>query len=492
MAQPQDEPGPRNLLAERRAKLERLRGAGIDPFPHTYPGRVEIAAVRTAHGGLRPGEETEASYRIAGRIAARRGHGKAAFLDLADGSGQIQLHSRADILGDQKHEQLVGLDLGDIVGASGTAFATRRGELSLRLSGWTLLAKSLRPPPEKFHGLADVETRYRRRELDLIANPEVREFFRLRSRIVAEIRRWLDDRGFVEVETPVLQPLYGGALARPFTTHYNALERDYYLRIATELYLKRCVVGGIEKVYELGKDFRNEGLSPKHNPEFTMLEWYEAYADYEDTAKRFEQLVATVAERVLGTTKLEHDGAEIDLAPPWRRVTLRDAIHDRTGLDLAERPSREQLAAALGREPDEAEGWGKLVDGVLSKLVEPALVQPTFVRDYPVELSPFAKRHRTEAGLVERWEAVIDGIEIANAFTELNDPDEQRRRFEQQAEEFRRGDVDAQPYDEAFVRALEQGMPPTGGVGFGIDRLVIVLAGARSIREVVLFPAMRD
>ena len=487
-----DEPGARNLLAERRAKLDRLREAGVDPFPHEFPDRTEIAAVRAAHEDLRPGEEKDASYRVAGRIVARRGHGKAAFVDLADGTGQIQLHSRSDVLGEEQHERLVALDLGDIVGVDGTVFATKRGELSLRLTDWTLLAKSLRPPPEKFHGLADVETRYRRRELDLIANPEVRELFRLRSRIVAEVRRWLDNRGFIEVETPVLQPLYGGALARPFTTHYNALDRDYYLRIATELYLKRLIVGGLERVYELGKDFRNEGLSPKHNPEFTMLEWYEAYADYEDTAKRFEELVATVAEKVLGTTKLDRDGAEIDLAPPWRRLSLRDAINDRTGLDIAAQPSREQLAATLGREPDETEGWGKLVDDVLSKLVEPALVQPTFIRDYPVELSPFAKRHRSDPALVERWEAIIDGIEIANAFTELNDPDEQRRRFEQQAEELRRGDVDAQPYDEAFVRALEQGMPPTGGVGLGIDRLVIVLSGARSIREVVLFPAMRD
>jgi lysyl-tRNA synthetase class 2 len=490
-AEPADEERSSGILAERRAKLERLRASGVDPFPHTFAGRTEIAAVRAAHEGLRAGEETDASYRVAGRIAARRGHGRAAFLDLADGSGRIQLHSRADIVGEGSHETLVGLDLGDIVGVDGVAFKTKRGELSLRLTDWTLLAKSLRPPPEKFHGLADVETRYRHRELDLIANPEVRDLFALRSRTVAEVRRWLDDRGFLEVETPVLQPLYGGALARPFTTHYNALDRDYYLRIATELYLKRCVVGGIERVYELGKDFRNEGLDPKHNPEFTMLEWYEAYADYDDTAKRFEELVATVAERVLGTTVVEREGVEIDLAPPWRRLTLRDAIHDRTGLDIAAHPSREELAAALGDEPDPASGWGKLVDDVLSKLVEPALIQPTFVRDYPVELSPFAKRHRSADGMVERWEAIIGGIEIANAFTELNDPDEQRRRFEQQAEELRRGDADAQPYDESFVEALEHGMPPTGGVGFGIDRLVIILSGARSIREVVLFPAMR-
>jgi lysyl-tRNA synthetase, class II len=491
-AGPADEERSSGFLAERRAKLERLREAGVEPFPHAYPDRTEIAAVRAAHDGLRPGEETDARYRLAGRIVARRGHGRAAFLDLVDGSGRIQLHSRADIVGEAEHDALVGLDLGDIVGVEGLAFKTRRGELSLRLTGWTLLAKSLRAPPEKFHGLADVETRYRRRELDLIANPDVRELFALRSRTVAEIRRWLDERGFLEVETPVLQPLYGGALARPFTTHYNALDRDYYLRIATELYLKRCVVGGIERVYEIGKDFRNEGLDPKHNPEFTMLEWYEAYADYDDTARRFEELVATVAERVLGTTVLEREGVEIDLAPPWRRLTLSDAIRDRTGLDIAGRPSREQLAAALGGEPDPAAGWGKLVDDVLSKLVEPALIQPTFVRDYPVELSPFAKRHRSAEGMVERWEAIVGGIEIANAFTELNDPDEQRRRFEQQAEELRRGDADAQPYDEAFVEALEQGMPPTGGVGLGIDRLVILLSGARSIREVVLFPAMRS
>jgi lysyl-tRNA synthetase, class II len=490
--EPTDAERPHDLVSERRAKLERLREGGVEPFPHAYPGRTEIAAVRAAHDNLRPGLETDDAYRVAGRLVARRGHGKAAFLDLVDASGRIQLHSRADVLGEAGHEGLVGLDLGDLVGAEGTVFATKRGELSLRLTGWTLLAKSLRPPPDKFHGLADVETRYRHRELDLIANADVRELFALRSRTIAEIRRWLDERGFLEVETPVLQPLYGGALARPFVTHHNALDRDFYLRIATELYLKRCVVGGIDRVYELGKDFRNEGLSPKHNPEFTMLEWYEAYADYDDTARRFEELVATVAERVLGTTRLEREGAEIELAPPWRRITIREAIRDRAGLDIADRPSREELAAALGREPEATEGWGKLVDDVLSKLVEPALVQPTFVRDYPVELSPFAKRHRTEEGLVERWEAVIGGIEIANAFTELNDPDEQRRRFEQQAEEIRRGDADAQPYDEAFLEALEHGMPPTGGVGFGIDRLVMILSGARSIREVVLFPAMRS
>jgi lysyl-tRNA synthetase, class II len=479
------------FLAERREKLERLREAGIDPFPHSFEGRSEIAAVRSAHGGLEAGAETEDRFRVAGRIAARRGHGKAAFIDLVDRSGRLQLHAREDVLGPDSLELLVGLDLGDIIGAEGVAFATKRGELSLRVDAWSLLAKSLRPPPDKYHGLEDTETRYRRRELDLIANPEVRDMFALRTRVISEVRRWLDERGFVEVETPVLQPLYGGALARPFTTHYNALDRDFYLRIATELYLKRCIVGGIERVYELGKDFRNEGISPKHNPEFTMLEWYEAYADYLDAAERLERLVADVAESVLGTPRIERAGGEIDLTPPWRRTTLREAIREQTGLDLAERPSREELAAALGREPDEAEGWGKLVDDVFSKRVEPELIQPTFVMDYPVELSPFAKRHRSEPGLVERWEPIVGGIEIGNAFTELNDPDEQRRRFEQQAAELQRGDQESQPFDEGFLEALEQGMPPTGGVGVGIDRLVMLLTGARNLREVVLFPALR-
>ena len=480
------------MLAERREKLERLREAGVEPFPHAFTGRVDIAAVRAEHEGLEAGAETDSACRVAGRIVARRGHGKAAFLDLADGSGRIQLHSREDVLGPERHELLVGLDLGDFVGVDGKVFATRRGELSLEVMDWALLAKSLRPLPDKFHGLGDVETRLRRRELDLIANPEVRERFVLRSRVVSAIRRTLDGWGFLEVETPVLQPLYGGALARPFTTHHNALDRDLYLRIATELYLKRLIVGGIDRVYELGKDFRNEGISQKHNPEFTMLEWYEAYADYNDNAARLERLVSEVALEVLGTTKVRHGDAEIDFAPPWRRLTLREAIRERTGVDIAAHVTREALAEAMGTDPDPDEGWGKLVDGLLSKRVEPELLQPTFIVDYPVEMSPFAKRHRDEAGLVERWEAFAGGIEIGNSFTELNDPDEQRARFEQQQQEIARGDEDAQPYDEAFVEALEQGMPPTGGVGLGIDRLVLLLTDAPNIREVILFPAMRE
>jgi lysyl-tRNA synthetase, class II len=496
MSEPQQQEQPQDLsqvLEDRREKLERIRAAGIEPFPHGFSDREDIAEVRAAHQGLAAGAETDSRHRVAGRIVARRGHGKACFLDVRDGSGQIQLHARKDVLGDEAYELLVDLDLGDIVGAEGTAMATRRGgELSLSIDHWRLLAKSLRPPPDKFHGLEDAETRFRRRELDLIANEESRRAFRVRARTISEIRRWFDEHGFVEVETPVLQPLYGGALARPFTTHHNALDRDFYLRIATELYLKRLVVGGIDRVYELGKDFRNEGVSHKHNPEFTMLEWYEAYADYEKTAHDLEMVVAEVAERVLGTTKVQRGDTEIDFKPPWRRITLRQAILEKSGIDIAEHPTREALAQAMDTEADPTEGWGKLVDGLLSRDVEPGLIQPTFIFDYPVELSPFAKRHRTEEGLVERWEAFAGGVEIANSFTELNDPDEQRRRFEEQVAEGKRGDEEAQPYDEAFVEALEQGMPPTGGVGLGIDRLVMMLTGAKTLREVLLFPAMRS
>ncbi len=473
---------------DRRAKLERLREQGVDPFPHAFPGVQASGSVHAAHGELEAGDETDTSYRVAGRLAARRGHGGSAFLDVVDRSGRIQVQARRDVLGEEPFDRLVSLDLGDIVGIDGTAFRSRRGELSLRATSYTLLAKSLAPPPDKFHGLEDTETRYRRRELDLIANEEARELFILRSRVVAAIRRWLDGRGFLEVETPVLQPLYGGALARPFTTHHNALGRDLYLRIATELYLKRLIVGGLERVYELGKDFRNEGLSPKHNPEFTMLEFYEAYADYHDIAAELEELVSFVAAEV-------GYAGEVDFSAPWRRVTLREAIEEKTGVDVIAARDRDALAAAAaerGIELDPAETWPRLVDDLLSKHVEPALRDPTFVLDYPVELSPFAKAHRSEPGLVERFECFAGGMEFANAFTELNDPDEQRARFEEQRRHTAQGDDEAQPYDEDFVRALEQGMPPTGGIGIGVDRLVMLLSGRNSIREVVLFPAMRD
>jgi lysyl-tRNA synthetase class 2 len=477
-----------DVFADRRRKLEALREDGIDPFPHAYGGVAPIASVRAAHGDLQPGDETDSGHRVAGRLSARRGQGKMAFLDLVDRSGRIQLQARVDELGAENMERLLSFDLGDLIGVDGTAFMSRRGELSLRVTSFTLLAKSLRPPPDKHHGLSDVETRYRHRELDLIANEDVRELFITRARVITAIRRFLDDEGFIEVETPVLQPLYGGAAARPFTTHHNALDREFYLRIATELYLKRLIVGGLERVYEIGKDFRNEGVDTTHNPEFTMLEWYEAYADYNDIADRCERLIAHVA------AAIGYDG-ELDFTPPWKRETLAGAVLDRTGIDILALREREALAAEMrskGLEVPEGASWPQLVDALVSEHVEPTLVQPTFLMDYPVELSPLAKRHRSIEGLVERFEPFAGAMEIGNAFTELNDPDDQRRRFEDQKRLAAGGDEEAQPYDEPFVEALEQGMPPTGGIGIGIDRLVMLLTGRRSIREVVLFPAMRD
>jgi lysyl-tRNA synthetase, class II len=476
------------VFADRRHKLEALRDAGVEPFPHAFLGAEPIAAVRAQHSALAPGEETQAEHRVAGRIAARRGQGRMAFLDLVDRSGRIQLQARVNELGEEGMRALLELDLGDLIGIDGTAFSTRRGELTLRVERFELLAKSLRPPPDKHHGLRDIELRFRHREVDLIASEEVRELFITRSRVIAAVRRFLDAEGFIEVETPVLQPLYGGAAARPFTTHHNALDRTLYLRIATELYLKRLIVGGLERVYELGKDFRNEGIDATHNPEFTMLEWYEAYADYQVVAERCERLLAYVAAEV------GYHGP-VDFTPPFRRETLAEAIRERTGIDILHARERDQLADEMrARRMDVPEGdtWPQLVDELLSKYVEPTLIQPTFILDYPVELSPFAKRHRSQEGLVERFELFAAGMELANAFSELNDPDEQRRRFEAQRALARAGDEEAQPYDEAFIQALEYGMPPTGGIGIGIDRLVIILTGMHSIREIVLFPAMRD
>jgi lysyl-tRNA synthetase, class II len=477
------------LIAERRAKAQRLRQSDAEAFPYAFRGSEPIERIHAAYAHLAAGEETEDVHRVAGRLAARRGAGGAAFLDLVDRTGKIQLHARADVLGEEAFARLTSLDLGDVVGVDGAALRSRRGEISLRVDRFALLAKALRPPPDKHSGLSDVETRYRRRELDLIANEDVRRLFVDRAKIVSAVRAYLDGEGFIEVETPVLQPLYGGALARPFTTHHHALERTLFLRIATELYLKRLIVGGLEKVYELGKDFRNEGVSSKHNPEFTMVEFYEAYCDYEDEAVRLEELVRAAARAV------DYSGA-IDFAPTWRRVSFVDAIAQATGIDLSAVRDAEALRKAISERglevPTEGSSWAHMADELLSKFVEPGLSEPTFVRDYPLELSPFARQHRSQPGLVERWEAFAGGMEIANAFSELNDADAQRERFEAQREAAQGGDEQAQPFDESYLAALEQGMPPAGGVGVGIDRLVMLLTGRDSIREVVLFPAMRD
>ncbi len=477
------------LIAERRAKAARIRASDDSAFPYSFAGAEPIATVLRAYEHLAVGEETDERHRVAGRLLACRGAGKAAFLDLVDRTGKIQLHARVDILGRERFELLLSLDQGDLIGADGSAIRSRHGEISLRVESFQVLAKALRPPPDKHHGLSDVETRYRHRELDLIASEEARQLFIDRARIITALRAYLDENGFVEVETPVLQPLYGGALARPFTTHHNALDRDLYLRIATELYLKRLLVGGLERVYELGKDFRNEGLSPKHNPEFTMVEFYEAYADYNDEAARLEALVQQAAAAV-------GYAGELDFSSPWRRVGFFEAIEEKAGVDLAAHRDAESLALAIAERglamATEGLSWSQLADDLLSKFVEPALRQPTFVLDYPIELSPLARPHRSKPGLVERWEAFAGGMEIANAFSELIDADVQRERFEQQGRLATLGEDEVQPYDEAFVQALEQGMPPAGGVGLGIDRLVMLLTGRDSIREVVLFPAMRE
>jgi lysyl-tRNA synthetase class 2 len=478
------------LIAERRSKAERLRAQSRDEdFPYRYPDVEPAREILDAYAHLEPGEETDDVHRVAGRIAARRGAGGAAFLDLVDRTGKIQLHARLDVLGPDAFDRLTSLDIGDLIGVDGAVLRSRRGEISLRVDRFDVLAKALRPPPDAHHGLTDVQTRYRRRELDLIANHDSRALFLDRARIISAVRAYLDREGFIEVETPVLQPLYGGALARPFTTRHNALERTLYLRIATELYLKRLIVGGLEKVYELGKDFRNEGVSSKHNPEFTMVEFYEAYADYNDVALRLEELVRAAAHAV-------NYGGELDFTAPWQRLTFIGAIAEATGIDLSQLRDADALRAGIRERalqvPTDDASWPQMADSLLSKFVEPTLIQPTFVLDYPIELSPFAREHRSQPGIAERWEAFVGGIEIANAFSELNDPDVQRERFLSQQRLADAGDEETQPFDELYLAALEQGMPPAGGVGVGIDRLVMLLTGRDSIREVVLFPAMRD
>ena len=449
-------------------------------LPKRYPDRDEIAAVRVEAEKVEPGEEAGEPRRVAGRVMARRDMGKLVFLDLVDRSGKIQLLVSEDRAGP------VDLDLGDIVGAEGRPSKTRRGEPSLAVDELVLLAKIKRPLPDTFHGLQDTETRYRQRYLDLLTNDEARQAFMIRSRAVTSVRRWLDERGFLEVETPILQPRYGGAFADPFVTHSNELDADMYLRIATELYLKRLIVGGLEKVYELAKDFRNESVSYKNAPEFTMVEWYEAYADYRDTMERIEQLVPAVADEVLGTTRVTFRGHDVDLVGPWKRVKLVDAL-EAEGLWTRD---EEELRARLNeRDIDTAadKDWAQLVDHALGSFVEPALVEPTILYDYPIELSPFARATEDDPSIVERFEYFVGGMELGNAFSEINDPDEQAERFAQQS-----GLVGGEQGDPDYVEALAYGMPPTGGLGLGIDRLSMVLTGKDTIREVILFPALRS
>jgi lysyl-tRNA synthetase class 2 len=447
-------------------------------LPKRFPDRDDVAGVRAAADRLEPGQEGAETRRLAGRVLGRRGHGKLVFLDLADRSGQIQLLCSADRTGP------VDLDLGDIVGVVGRPTKTKRGEPSLAVDELVLLAKTARPLPDTYHGLVDAETRYRRRYLDLLVNEDVRRDFVRRSAIVASIRRNLDDAGFIEVETPSLQPRYGGAFAEPFVTRSNELDADLYLRIATELYLKRLIVGGLEKVYELGKDFRNEGISYKHQPEFTMLEWYEAYADYTDTMERIENLIAAVAQETTGTTKAAFRGYEVELAPPWQRLKLVDALEE---LGFWTRDEDELRARLEERGVDTGadRSWGQLLDHAISHFVEPELIRPTILYDYPVELSPFARRTDDDPAFTERFEYFAAGMELGNAYSELTDPDEQAARFAEQ------GGAVGGP-DPDYVEALAYGMPPTGGLGLGIDRLSMLLTGRETIRDVILFPALRE
>ena len=472
-----------------------MRAAGINPFPARFTGRGSIADARALGDALEPGAEATGQVTIAGRLVARRGQGKTVFADVEDRSGTVQAWATLDRLGDDGLSLLAGAHLGDIIGVRGTVVRTRRGEISVAADSVEMLAKALRPPPDRHAGLTDPETRYRQRYLDLMASEDVRSQFVMRARAISGVRRFLDSRGFIEVETPALQPIYGGAAARPFVTHHNEQGRDLFLRIATEMYLKRCIVGGLEKVYELGKDFRNEGVSFKHNPEFTMLETYEAYADYEDVAAMLEEMVSAAAVEATGGMKVPWKGGEIDLTPPWRRVRLTDALEETSGIDVLAHPDADSLRAAMraaGLDAPDTAPWSKLVDGILSQSLEPTLIQPTILLDYPLELSPFAKRREDDPRLVERFEAFCAGMEIANAFSELNDPDDQRERFAMLQADRAAGDDEAQPADEDFLTALEHGMPPTGGLGLGIDRLVMLLTDRHSIREVILFPAMRN
>ena len=485
------------LLANRAVKLQRLRDNGIDPYPPRFHRTFDMATATLAFEAAERGEGAQESIQdvsVAGRIVAMRVMGKAAFLDLQDASGGLQALLRRNNMG-EGFEILKDLDLGDHLGVNGDLVRTRTGEITIDARQITVTSKGMRPLPEKFHGLRDTETRFRQRYLDLIANRDVMSVFALRSRVIGGVRRFLDGRGFLEVDTPILVPVAAGAHARPFITHHNALDQELYLRIATELYLKRLIIGGFDKVYELGRVFRNEGIDQDHNPEFTLLESYEAYADYNDVMTMVEQMVFQVATETLGVPQVTVGGQSIDFTPPWQRVQLREELLRRSGIDL-DICSTEELvrrAAALGVETGIRESRGRIIDKLLSAFVEPHLVQPTFVLDYPEEMSPLAKSKPGSPGYVERFEAFACGMEIANSYTELNDPQVQRERFEAQ-EEIRRvyEDEEVDRQDDDFLTAMEYGMPPTGGLGVGIDRLVMLLAGQVSIRDVVLFPQMRS
>jgi lysyl-tRNA synthetase class 2 len=491
---PTDERAHADERAHRMKKLDELRARGIDPYPVRYERDATARDLHDRFDGLDAGSETDTRVRVAGRVLLLRRQGKLMFATLRDGTGSVQLFVSKAVIGDDGFESFDDLDLGDWIGAEGVVMKTKKGELSVRVDAFTLLAKALRSLPDKWHGLTDVDTRYRQRYVDLIANDDARRVFEIRFATITAIRNFLGARGYVEVETPVLHVIPGGATARPFETHHNALDMDLYLRVALELHLKRLIVGGMEKVFEIGRVFRNEGLSTRHNPEFTMLELYEAFADYTDMMALTEAMVADAATHAIGTTVVEWDGRRLDLTPPWERRTMLDLIREYAGVEVhPDLPVADVRAVCddLGIPYEAAWGSGKLILEIYEKTVEPNLVGPTFVCDYPREVSPLARPHRDDPALTERFEPVVCGREIGNAFSELNDPVDQLRRFEAQARLKQLGDVEAHGVDADYVRALEYGLPPTGGLGVGIDRLVMLLAGVTSIREVILFPHLR-
>lgn len=484
--------------AQRLATVQELERQGVEAYParsrRTHTAREAIARFEAEEASLEGRPSTE-EIALAGRVMTLRDMGKAIFSHIRDGSGAIQLYARKNILGDEAFARFKqAIDLGDFVEATGHLFRTRTGEVTLEVNGFRLLSKAISPPPEKWHGLTDVETRYRQRYVDLIANEEARQIFVTRGKIIQAIRRFLDERTFLEVETPTLQPIYGGAAARPFTTHYHALDQTFYLRIADELYLKRLLVGGFERVYEICKDFRNEGIDARHSPEFTMLELYMAYADYRDIMELFEQMVAFVAREALGTEQITWGEHQINLTPPWPRISLRQAIIEAAGIDYLEITDQQELeerARAAGAKIEPGTVWPRIVDELLKTFVQPKLIQPTFLVDYPVQLSPLAKQSPENPAVAERFQAYIAGMEVANAFSELNNPMEQLNRFLVQARDRAAGDEEAMVIDEDFIRALMHGMPPTGGLGVGIDRLTMLLTNQQNIREVILFPHLR-
>ena len=481
------------IISIKRSEIENIKKEGIDPFGQRFDRKHKIGEVIQKFNQLEIGESSQEKVTLAGRIMALRKHGKAAFADIEDIEGRMQVYIKSNKVGQKTYELFSKIDVGDIIGISGLVFRTKTGELTIFTEELTLLCKSIRSLPEKWHGLKDIETRYRKRYLDLIVNSSVRDIFIKRSKVIRSLRNFLDSKGYLEVETPIMQPIPGGATARPFITHHNALDRDFYLRIAPELYLKRLLVGGLEKVYELSRNFRNEGISTKHNPEFTMVELYEAYGNYHTMMQITEELIVYIIKNVLGKLEIEYQGKSINFSSPWKKISMHDSIQEACGIDMEKLPEKDFVKIIRENNLDikNSASRGEIANELFEKYVEPTLIQPTFIIDYPLEVSPLSKQKKDNPELVERFELFINSMELANAFTELNDPTEQKRRFEEQAAKKEAGDLESHFMDKDYIEALEYGLPPAGGLGIGIDRLMMLLTNSSSIKEVILFPQLK-